>query len=105
MRTSEAPRTLVPIVHVEVDDVSREMVVSRIRCSCERHGRCFYLPSPALVAVKTNGENESPLRNSGVTISLARLEAVAIARMLVLLLSQRIGRPPTVSSHDWNLVF
>ena len=43
-----ATNTSVPIVHVEVDDVSREMVVSRISCSGERHGRCFHLPTRSL---------------------------------------------------------
>jgi hypothetical protein len=32
-----ATNTLVPVAHVEVDNVGREMVVARIRCSCERH--------------------------------------------------------------------
>src|SRR5262245_49161324 len=48
-----ATNWLVPIVHVEVDSVGREMMMSRIGRSCERHGRCFYLPtrSPAPIAL------------------------------------------------------
>src|SRR5262245_58303379 len=50
-----ATNTLAPVVHVEVDNVGREVVVTRIGCSCERHGRCSYLPtrSPAPIAVTT----------------------------------------------------
>jgi hypothetical protein len=36
-----ATNMLLPIVHVEVDNVGREMVVPRIDCSCERHGASF----------------------------------------------------------------
>jgi hypothetical protein len=37
-----ATNPLVPIAHVEVNNVGRNLVVPRIGCSCERHGRCFY---------------------------------------------------------------
>src|SRR5262245_59471684 len=37
-----ATNLLVPIAHVEVNNVGRNLVVPGIGCSCERHGRCFY---------------------------------------------------------------
>jgi hypothetical protein len=37
-----ATNTLAPIFHVKVDNVGREVVVTRIGCSCERHGRFSY---------------------------------------------------------------
>ena len=40
-----APNALVPISHVKVDKVGREVVVTGIGCSCERHGSYFYLPT------------------------------------------------------------
>src|SRR5262249_42223262 len=97
-----ATNTLVPVVHVEVDSVLREVVVPRIGCSRERHSRCVYLPNAARhrVSVNTNCENESPRRNSGVTISSVRLEAADASP--VTRTEDRAG-PPTVSRHDWNL--
>ena len=69
-----ATNTLVAISHVKIDNVGREVVVTRISCSGEWHGRCFHLPtrSLALIALNTNGENESRLHSRGVTISSAR---------------------------------
>src|SRR5262245_1133008 len=40
-----ATNPLVLISHVKVDTVGREVVVTGIGCSCEGHGRCFYLPT------------------------------------------------------------
>jgi len=62
-----ATNMLVPVVHVKVDSVLREVVVPRIGCSCERHGRCVYLPNAArhrallILTAKTSRRVEIPV--------------------------------------------
>ena len=40
-RVGSGENTLLPIVHVEVDNVGREMVLPRIDRSCKRHSALF----------------------------------------------------------------